>query len=190
MGRTITFFDSQSFAERLRMIGNIGCSVKLKESMVVISAYIEVIGRVLKDLAHICVRSHRIVTYHAADDSVSGISGDSGMIAREVGAVSVVIFSVCLVNAAVLKHAGGVDHLRDSVLIVCQAGHIVRQFYDSRALGIQILSRRHTAAECQVSGSVVIYHNRRVKHPGNSLYARSTSGNERLSVGISPGAYR
>src|SRR5699024_8430226 len=65
MGRTVSFFNAQGFSKGLRMIGNVGCSVKLKERMVVVSADVEVIGGILKNLAHIGIRSHGIITYHA-----------------------------------------------------------------------------------------------------------------------------
>ena len=156
----------------------------------VVSAYIKVIGRILQNLADICIRSHRIVAYHAADDSVSRISLDRGVVSGEVGAVSVVIFAVCLVDAAVLKHTRSVDHLRNSVFIIGKACHVVRKFHDSRALRVQILSGRHAAAEYQVSCAVVVYHNSRVKYPRNALYSRSASGNKSLSVRIFPRSYR
>ena len=186
MGRTVAFLDSQRFSKRLSMICNIGCSVKLKERMVVVAAYIKVIGRILKDLAHICVRSHRIVTYHAADNSVSRISRDCGVISGEVRAIGIVIFAVCLVNAAVLKHAGSVDHLRNSICIIRKTGHVIRELHDSRTLRIQILSCRHTAAECQITCSVIINHNCRVKNPRYTLYTRSASVNQGFSVRVSP----
>ena len=168
------------------MIGNIGCSVKLKESMMIVSAYIKVIGRILKDLAHICVRSHRIVTYHAADNSVSRISRDCRMISGEVRTIGIVIPSVCFMNAAVLKHAGSVDHLRNSICIICKTCHVIGKFHDPRTLRIQILSFRYAAAERQITGSVVVYHNRRVKYPRYALHSRSASVNQGFSVRISP----
>ena len=186
MGRTVTFLDSQRFSKRLSMICNIGCSVKLKERMVVVATYIKVIGRILKDLAAICIRSHRIITYHIADNSVPRISFYCRMISREIRAVCIVIFSIGLVNAAVLKHAWSIDHLRGSVFIGSQTDHIIPELHDSRTLRIQILPCRHTAAECQITCSVIINHNRRVKNPWNALYTRSASVNQGFSVRIFP----
>ena len=156
----------------------------------IVSAYIKVIGRILKDLAHICVRSHRIVTYHAADNSVSRISLDCRMISGEVRTIGIVIPSVCFMNAAVLKHTGSVNHLRDSVFIICKTCHVIGKFHDSCALWIQILSFRYAAAERQITGSVVVYHNRRVKYPRYALHSRSASGDKSLFVRITPRAYR
>ena len=174
------------------MIGNIGCSVKLKERMVVIAAYIEVIGRILKDLAAICIRSHRIITYHIADNSISRITFYFRMISREVRAITVVVLSVCFMNAAVLKHAGSVDHLhlRNSIFIIRKTGHVIRELNNSRTLRIQILSCRHTAAECQITCSVIINHNCRVKNPRYTLYTRSASVNQSFAVRISPRSHR
>ena len=186
MGRTVAFLDSQRFSKRLRMIGNIGCSVKLKERMVVVAAYIKVIGRILKDLAAVCIRSHRVITYHIADNSISRITFYFRMISREVRAITVVVLSVCFMNAAVLKHAGSVDHLRNSICIFRKTGHVIRELNNSRTLRIQILSFRHTAAECQITCSVIINHNCRVKNPRYTLYTRSASVNQGFSVRVSP----
>ena len=190
MGRTVAFLDSQRFSKRLSMICNIGCSVKLKERMVVVAAYIKVIGRILKDLAAVCIRSHRVITYHIADNSVSRVSLDCGVISGEVRAIGIVIFAVCFMNAAVLKHAGSVDHLRNSICIFRKTGHVIRELNNSRTLRIQILSFRHTAAECQITCSVIINHNRRVKNPWNALYSRSASVNQSFAVRIAPRSHR
>ena len=40
----------------------------------IVSAYIKVIGRILKDFSYVRIRSHRIIAYHAADNSVSRVT--------------------------------------------------------------------------------------------------------------------
>src|SRR5699024_10708142 len=106
-------------------------------------AHSEVGGGVLENLAAVLIGAQGVIADHIADDAVARVALHGGVVAGEVGAVGVVVLAVGLVNAAVLKHAGGVDHHRLAV----QADQVVTQTDNAGAHGVQVLASGDAAAK-------------------------------------------
>ena len=109
-------------------------------------------------------RSHRVVTYHVSNvGNTKFICLRTLICAIPVCTVTIIVFSVDLINTRVLKHSRCVDLYR----ITLQADHIVTKFNYPRTFWMVSVFCLTNSTKIQIPLSVVIYKYRRVKQPRN-----------------------
>ena len=183
MRGTVAFHLAFFLGHCLRMVYEITLSLEYECRMMVIARRAEPYAWVAEYFPCIRVRPHRVVAHHVADGSCPRIAIFIGR--REVGTIGVVILTVVLEDAAVLKHTRRVNHL---CLIALNMDHVVRQLSDPCRLRIQALPLRHAAAEEDIAVALVIHQHSRVKAPYHALALRISVSQQRFAVRILPGS--
>ena len=148
------------------MVYEVWFSFIYKGCMMVISTYTKPDLWIFKYFTCISKWSHRIVTYHIADSSISRIS--LFMRAHKVWTITVIIFITIFENTGILEHTWSINFF----CLTINADHIFAKFCNSCCFWIVLLTIWYTTAEVDICTSIIIYKYCRIEAPFNTFTPR------------------